>query len=500
MKYFKLLKDLPDHKVGDIRSEDHWTSWFKDHNFSEQFDNPIWFEEVDYMLVTQQGTKKRIGDVVYLVHRNPDNTMSLYGNTGRLEIKNIIYNNMNSLFFNTEWLAKSHIVRNNAMVLRGIEIGTKVVCNRECKRGSFNKYEVHEVYAILYDYDYTHNIKLVLNHILQISIDLKDVWTFDELAKKEDISIGMQLDEGLLEAWFMENKNNNNGYLNSKFRTGVVEEIGVNKYHQIGFVVNNFCYNLIGFKAFKKKWDKDIKLKEKAESVNNKYNVWRKCPNGDEFLMFIELNNTGYGINHKGDWFTNKGQFWDLIVHTYPKATTIEVKTKLLEIVKKNYPLGTKFKNIDTDNISTVDDNIEIYFSINSSRVIIRINNKCVFADGNWANIVDKPIFKDNKGTFFYGSDFKKGDVLCIKSKDNTIIGRFVSSNGYSIKFSSLLSKDVITNLWSYIQYKNTSLSIEFTEPFDLIETSEISANWLSDCENAGKHVPIFIKGFNPFD
>ena len=54
MKKYELLKDLPDHKIGDINTNVYWSNWFNIHNFpTNTINNNTWFKEIKPIFYTE---------------------------------------------------------------------------------------------------------------------------------------------------------------------------------------------------------------------------------------------------------------------------------------------------------------------------------------------------------------------------------------------------------------------------------------------------------------
>lgn len=156
-------------------------------------------------------------------------------------------------------------------------------------------------------------------------------------------------------------------------------------------------------------------------------------------------------------------------------------KQVLLEEIKKRYPLGTKFRDIKNKKIQVVETENYSYFEGSKSGQVGLSWRGWLFHTNEWAEIVEKPIFTDEKGKFWYKSDFKSGDIIYHKT----------DSFEYFVEFN-YFNRNIIVGK-SYIRLENSEFyKIIYSNSIieDLRFANKEEKEWYNKCKKLEKFVP----------
>lgn len=195
--------------------------------------------------------------------------------------------------------------------------------------------------------------------------------------------------------------------------------------------------------------------------------------------MYYQGNDEDYGFCDnfwvKGDW---------ILHNNWKPANMNKVEKLLLKKAKRDYKDGDKYKNAY---------NQEYYGYFNSNKIkyyketdqILDFGGVPLYYKGNWAEIVEKPLFKDENNKFWYKNDFKEDDIYYIN---------YIKRNDYIFKLKNIRGNKIYDECNISIDYyefnKDNSPLIYLKDITSIRKASKEEKEWLLKCEKLNAYVP----------
>ena len=136
-------------------------------------------------------------------------------------------------------------------------------------------------------------------------------------------------------------------------------------------------------------------------------------------------------------WKKDKG--WFMTIASFENEIK---KEAILEKAERDYPLGTRIKSLYDNEPNVVRGKLKWNMEIISDRL-----SSFVYRGDKWAEIIERPLFKNKEDDFVYKSDFKEDDSgtskhidykmtiwskLCFCSNTNIKLLKQLVENGYT--------------------------------------------------------------------